>query len=73
MKQERMLARIGYNDERDAFELLTSTDGGDTWGLVVSCACVKRAGEKEGGEPEYIHYSLLNELRHAVDLGYKVV
>ena len=70
---EELKARIGYNKKEDSFDLLISTDGGDTWGLCVSSKCRLSINNKAGDEPEFIHCGLISELKNAIRLGYRIV
>lgn len=66
-------ARIGYNKKEDAFELLISTDGGDTWGMSVQSKCRLSDTNKPDDEPEFIHCGLIGYLKDAIRYGYRVV
>ena len=70
---EELKARIGYNKKEDAYELLISTDGGDTWGMSVSSKCRRCEGQSEEEEPMFVSIGLLEELKRAVALGYRIV
>lgn len=66
----KMQVRIRYKDETDSFDMEISTDAGKTWGLSMSAKCRPL---NDRGPTDFIHYSLITELKHAIDLGYKMV
>ena len=66
----KKLVRIRYIVGEDCFALEISTDGGETWGLVMSAKCCAIDGK---GETNYVHYQIIAKLNHAVDMGYKFV
>lgn len=77
MKKNQLQAKICYikkNDTEfsDGYALFTSTDGGEAWGMNLFCKCYRREIDNKNAEPEYIHYTLLNEAARAQALGYKV-
>lgn len=69
---EKMLARIGYNKEKDMYILYISTDGGKEWGECLGCEC-RNCKNDTSEEPMYIHISLIEELKKCIRLGYKIV
>lgn len=70
MKTNKNQCRIKYNQARDAFDLLISTDGGETWSESMSAKCFALDGDPV---TEFIHMSLIGELKKAVALGYQFV
>lgn len=70
---EELKARIGYNKKEDAFELLISTDGGDTWGMVAQSKCRLSDTNKPDDEPVFIHCDLIACLKDVIRCGYRVV
>lgn len=66
-------ARIGYNKKEDAYELLISTDGGESWGMSVSSKCRRREGQSPDDEPEFIHIGLIEKMKEAIAYGYEIV
>lgn len=71
MKSKKMYCRIRYNKKNDAFELQTrASDECYDDGFVISCKCQFAKEQKEGTEPEMIHFSIIRELNNAVRLGY---
>ena len=70
---EELKARIGYVKSNDSFDLLISTDGGDTWGMSVSSKCRRCEGQDPEAEPEFVHIGLIEDLKKAIALGYRIV
>lgn len=68
----KLLARIGYVKENDAYTLFLSSDGGKTWGECLTCFCEHRKNDTEE-EPCYIHISLIEKLKECIRFGYKIV
>jgi len=66
------LCRIGYNKSEDAYELLLSTDGGKTWSMTTRAKCRRCDKDNPDDEPMFIHISLIEELKKAISLGYRV-
>ena len=66
----RHQVRIRYDEKTDSFDLEISTDAGKTWGLSMSAKCRPL---HDNGTADFIHYSLIMELKRAIDLGYRMV
>jgi hypothetical protein len=73
MKRKDLKARIGYNKNEDAYELLISTDGGKTWGMSVSSKCQRCEKDKPDAEPMFISCTLIEEMKRAISYGYEIV
>ena len=73
MKNKDLKARIGYNKKEDAYELLISTDGGNTWGMSVSSKCRRCDTDKPDAEPMYISLALVEKMKEAIRFGYEIV
>ena len=73
LKTNKMKCRIGYNKEQDAYELLLSSDGGESWNMSMSAKCRRCDKNDPDDEPEFIHIGLIEELKKAISLGYEVV
>ena len=73
MEENKPQARIGYNKQRDAFELLISTDGGETWGLELSCKCMRSEHDKKDDEPMFVSIELIEAMKRAISYGYEIV
>lgn len=63
--------KIEYNEKLDRFELWLINKGVDDWGLVVAVKCVPCVGGN--GETDYIHYSILHEIRKFIACGYDLI
>ena len=71
---EDLKARIAYNKKEDSFELRISTDGGDSWGISVSCPCCCCVGQDpDEDEPMFVHVGIIQELKNAISYGYRIV
>lgn len=70
---EELKARIGYNKKEDSFDLLISTDGGDTWVMCVSSKCRRCEQDKPDAEPEFVHCGIIKHMREAIRYGYRIV
>lgn len=70
MKNKKYV-KVAYKKETDEFQVLISVDDGETWGLDTAYRCRLANVQKEGESPEYIHFSIINQLKHCVDLGYE--
>lgn len=65
--------RINYNPAYDQFELLLSTDGGETWDFSKGYPCVHSIKDDPAEEPMYIRCSLVSDLKEAICCGFEVV
>ena len=72
-KKNKNQVTIRYNEGRDAYDLLIRTSEDDEWGLNVSCDCQRCERDEPDAEPNYVHYSIISELLHAIDIGYEFV
>lgn len=61
---------IKYDKKQDEFQLLIRQSEKEEWEYSLGCQCVKTLGQDEAN---FIHYSILNELKHCVLLGYEFI
>ena len=73
MKKNNLYARIHYEPSEDSFQLQICSDADKEWGIVVSCQCKRDAEQHEAADTEFVHFSILKEIRRCIDLGYKFV
>ena len=69
----RVEFEVEAEKKEDAFELLISTDGGDTWGMDISSKCRRCDMDKPDAEPEFIHCGLIQHMKDAIRYGYRIV
>lgn len=72
-KENPMKVRIGYNKKEDMYQLLLSTDGGETWDFSFGSVCQRSANDDEDAEPMFISCQLVEELKKAIRCGFEVV
>lgn len=75
MAKNNLKARIKYYEEynnfcKDGYALEIFTDG--EWSLSTFYPCKRSEGQTENCEAEFVHYTLLNEIKRCLELGYKV-
>lgn len=73
MKRNNLKARITYDKKEDAYKLMLSQDGGETWNLCKSCACKRSEEDLPEEEPMFIYVGLIDELKKAILCGYEIV
>lgn len=61
---------IKYDDKYDEFQLLIRKSEKEEWKFVRGYQCVNALGQNE---PNFIHYSILNELKDCFELGYEFI
>lgn len=71
--KNKNLVRVAYVEETDSYCLLLSTDGGEDWGLCLSCPLHRSDTQDLQGEPMYVHFQLIEELNRFVLNGFKFV
>lgn len=69
---KNLVARITYDSEFDAYNLMVSHDGGEEYSLATSVKCQFREGDIDE-EPMYIHCYFVEEVIRAVKNGFKLV
>ena len=72
MKKNNLKAKVNYNEERDSFDVMISTDGGETWGLDTSYFCQEIRKGAPDGEKDFIHWHVIEKIGHLIDNGYEV-
>ena len=72
-KNKKLLCRISYQKDRDAYTLFLSSDGGETWNESMTSYCRCRKQDSEDDEPMYVHVFLIEELKQAIAIGYTMV
>lgn len=75
--KNQLKARVSYvgknnTDFSDGYALIISSDGGKTWGMSLFSPCRNMIDDNPGQDPEYIHFTILQEIYRAQKLGYKV-
>lgn len=68
--KEVKLMRIYYDEEQDMFFLATKRYDTDEWETAVGVECVAREGDVA---KQFIHFSILNELKDYADFGYTLL
>lgn len=71
--KNKNLVRIGYNKTNDEYQLLISTNGGDTWYFNYGCVCKNCKDDKSDDELMFIYIGLIEELKKCIACGYTVV
>lgn len=69
MAKAKMMAKVHYNREEDAFELWIKSSSEKEWGFSCSSKCRKVEGDTEAN---HIHFSFLREVMQCLELGYDV-
>ena len=72
-KAHQKLIRIKYDKEQDEYQLLLSTDGGETWGFDLGCKCQKGLRDGPDDEPMLISCSMLEEIKKSILCGFEMV
>lgn len=70
MKKHDKLVRFKYDEKRDEYQLLLSTDGGETWDLSVGSVCCFSSEYPDVSFPMYVHCSLIIKFQEALTLGF---
>lgn len=70
-KENNLKVRIAYDKTKDSYNLLLSTDGGETWGFSLGSKCLHYQGQDPEEEPMHISCIIIEELKKAVLLGYE--
>lgn len=65
--------RIGYNIVKDAYEVLTSGDGGKTWRVELSCVCTLGKNQHKNDEPMYVNIEIIGALKFWISRGYAAI
>lgn len=71
--KNNLKARIAYDKKEDAYKLMLSQDGGETWDLCMYCVCQRSEHDAPDDEPMFISVGLINELKNLIFLGYDIV
>lgn len=71
MKQVRVKYYSHYNGGKEGFALEIKSTDNEEWGLSYFFPCVRREGADEDEEKNFVHYRIINELKQAIELGYK--
>lgn len=69
----KKICKIVYCREgKERYELRLSLDGGNTWGLCVSCDFLECKDYPSHGS-NYLHYSIIKELSNCILFGYQYI
>lgn len=73
MRDKELLCRIRYYEESDEYRLELWDNEYQSWRMSRAVKCVHSKEFPDELSANYVHYTILAELIHCVNLGYRVV